>query len=219
MKILFVCSGNTCRSPLATFLARQIAEEHGEDVASQFSFASAGTAATDGQPASEHARAVAAERAQYRTAQGAGRAAQSAGVEDLAHHASTSLTADGIRQADLVLTMTAAHRRTVERLVPAAIERTFTLKEYAALARRAMGRDGSTTREGAAGSAGGGEAEPRPGDGLPGRDIADPFGGDLERYRKVAAEIESELRDVLDWLVSQGKENAGNPRSPWRNPH
>ncbi len=94
MRILVVCSGNTCRSPLAAALlsARlQTIAGLADAVVS-----SAGTSAWDGAPASEGAYLVALER----------------GL-DLSGHRARMLTANLVRDADLVLTMTDAHAHRV----------------------------------------------------------------------------------------------------------
>ena len=60
MRLLLVCTGNICRSPMAEAIARRLLESRGrEDVA----VASAGTAAQDGAPASEGAYLIALESA------------------------------------------------------------------------------------------------------------------------------------------------------------
>lgn len=92
--LLFVCTGNTCRSPMAEALARQALEERGvEDV----KVASAGTSAWDGSPASEEVPQVLAE----------------IGVE-LGDHASSPLTPERVEWADLILVMNVRHRMAVE---------------------------------------------------------------------------------------------------------
>ena len=59
MKILFVCSGNTCRSPLAEVITRRLlADANRTDV----EVSSAGTNAWDGSPASDGALLVGMER-------------------------------------------------------------------------------------------------------------------------------------------------------------
>ena len=58
--ILFVCTGNICRSPMAVGLLRQRLSEEG--LASRFKVLSAGVWALDNHPASDKAIAVMAER-------------------------------------------------------------------------------------------------------------------------------------------------------------
>lgn len=103
-RILFVCSGNTCRSPLAEAFARSEAARRG---ASHTLASSAGTFALPGQPATG----------------GAVKAASAHGL-DLTAHRSRPLTAELVASADLVVGMTVDHLAAVRRLsesVPAVL--------------------------------------------------------------------------------------------------
>jgi protein-tyrosine-phosphatase len=108
-RVLFVCTGNICRSPLAqVLLARALAERGVSDV----EVSSAGTGAWDGAPASEGAYLVALER----------------GL-DLSEHRARLLTRELVEAADLVFTMARHHRARVQEL--GGEGRAFVLGEYA----------------------------------------------------------------------------------------
>ena len=109
MKILFVCTGNTCRSPLSEAIARKIAIERGlPDIEAM----SAGTSAHDGSPASDGALLVSLERNM-----------------DLGGHRAQTLTRELVRQADLILAMGPHHLERIEALGGAG--KAFLLAEYA----------------------------------------------------------------------------------------
>jgi protein-tyrosine-phosphatase len=90
LHILLVCTGNTCRSPMAEGLLRQALDARG--VSSQVTVASAGTGAWDGAPASEGAYLVGIEQ----------------GV-DLSAHRARLLTRELVASADVILVMSRHH--------------------------------------------------------------------------------------------------------------
>lgn len=108
--VLLVCSGNTCRSPMAAALLKQLWQEAnpGWDLEVQ----SAGTGAFPGDRAAEHAVTVMHER----------------GL-DLSTHRS-QVVPEG-KSFDLVLTMTRSHRDAILACQPALAGRVFTIGEYA----------------------------------------------------------------------------------------
>lgn len=92
MNILLVCTGNTCRSPMAAAMLRQILREYGADL-EQFHIVTAGLAAASGWPASP----------------GAVYAMQLRGL-DISEHRSQAVNRDLVEKADIILAMTRAQR-------------------------------------------------------------------------------------------------------------
>lgn len=113
-RVLFVCSGNTCRSPMAAALAASLEPA--------LKASSAGLSAAPDQPAS----------------QGAMESMRSRGL-DLGEHRSRRLDPSLVDGADLILVMTRAHRRALARLFPSALSRTALLKAYARRGAEALG--------------------------------------------------------------------------------
>ncbi len=95
-RLLFVCTGNTCRSPMAEALTRRALERRGIGA---FEVRSAGTSAWPGMPASDGALAVAAR----------------AGVS-LGSHRSIPLDHEIVGWADLVLAMSPGHLAAIRAL-------------------------------------------------------------------------------------------------------
>ena len=135
MGILFVCTGNTCRSPMAEALARSTFADS--------EFISRGVSAFGGGGASSMALRVMKEIYGL----------------DLKDHVSRLITEEDAKWANLILTMTEAHRRQVAELFPFAADKLYTVWGFA--------NDNARKN----------------------RDISDPFMGDFAVYSACAAEI------------------------------
>ena len=222
MNILFVCTGNTCRSPMAEKMLQKIAKDKQLDLQVK----SAGVAAIEGYSASNHAKQVLKDY----------------GAETV--HQTTKVNKNLIDWADVVLTMTMGHKELLLSQFPEARRNVYTLKEYSLenssdfqisekieklyeaveekksaflkehqfeinqlqeqytfyqekikeiekeleayqrklndLIREELQEIKRLERE------------------MPSLDVADPFGGDLETYRKTAKEIEGYLHKLVE---------------------
>lgn len=190
--ILFVCTGNTCRSPMAEGMLRKLAKGRGISLEVR----SAGVAAVEGMPISRHAEAVLRDQQ----------------IED--GLSSKPLSLDLVEWADMILTLTLSHKQYAIRQFPYAADKVHTLKEYVEndeqVLRDLQEQDSLLASMEMTRSLGGElqekdkvrliELRQR----IPSFDISDPFGGSLEDYEATAAEIRSALFRLLDKL---GNEN------------
>jgi len=106
--ILFVCTGNVCRSPMAEGILRYALQGRGD-----FRVLSAGLGAMEGQPPSAYAI----------------QAVRELGI-DISRQRSRMLTPELVHQADFIFGMTHSHIDTVMLLYPHAAEKTFLLREF-----------------------------------------------------------------------------------------
>ncbi len=180
LRVLTVCTGNLCRSPLAEALLQRELTNLGVPAF----VTSAGTDAIPGLPVPPPMLKATGSM-----------------LVNLRRHRAVRLTPDLVDETDLIITMTRDHLRTVVGMVRNAFGRTFTLKE---LARRAAALNGSrpitfqlwlaALNDGrdSAGLLGADDFD----------DIEDPHGRSPKTHRRVALEIESLIWQVADnWPV------------------
>lgn len=99
-RILFVCTGNTCRSPMASVIAKRVLRDSGEPEG-LFEVASAGIMAGDGMPMTPEA----------------GDALRELG-DDPGSHASRQVSASDMQRADVIYGLTSGHVAALKRAYP-----------------------------------------------------------------------------------------------------
>ena len=193
--ILFVCTGNICRSPAAEALLRHRLEQSG--VAAHVH--SAGVL-EEGNPAHSHGVAILSER----------------GL-DLSSHRSRAMTAELVRRADLILAMARQHVQEAVVSVPreeqeGVFPRTFTLKELVRRGRQVGPRRSGEPLEEWLAKANEGRTKSE----LLGfsreDDVDDPIGQSRAAYERMVTELDG-LIDELVWLVWGEAGDAGTEQS------
>ncbi|MCH6469148.1 arsenate reductase/protein-tyrosine-phosphatase family protein [Sinomonas terrae] len=171
-RILTVCTGNICRSPLAERLLQSGLDEAAPGA---FAVTSAGVRALAGQPAHPRSVAIAAQLG-----------------SSLDTFEARQLAQQHVAEADLVLIMAEEHRGPLLALSPSALKRTFTLREFARLVEILPG---PSTRETVQDAwrryvADGDRIRHQVRLDEPGlNDVADPFGLDASAYDRMAEEL------------------------------
>lgn len=113
MNILIVCTGNTCRSPMAEVILKKAIKESGKNI-EEYCISSAGISTANGMDASKNSI----------------EALKELGI-DLSNHKSRVINKNLIDKSDIILTMTKYHKEILVQAVPKCKEKVYTFKGFA----------------------------------------------------------------------------------------
>jgi protein-tyrosine-phosphatase len=199
--VLYVCTGNICRSAVAERLLRlRLHERLGKDDTeandgnaphdtSLFEVESSGAQGLTGEPMDDDTAAALRELG-----------------GDETEFQARRLDTDQIRRADLILTANRKHRATVVRLDAGAAKRTFTIREFARLAERLDPAylpdvDAATRLQAVVEEVAANRGTVRPDDRAD-FDVEDPYGGPPSMHRRIVAQIDAATTTTTDLLVA-----------------
>ena len=191
-RILTVCTGNICRSPLAKQLF--LLEFQGDD---HFELDSAGTQALVGHSMPENSLRI----------------ARRIGVNDPESHRAKQLTEALIDGADLVLAMDRGHRKNVVELSPRSTRKIFSVRDFARLIEVTMPADLAAEVElagdipkaklnAAVEAARLGRSDLLPLENPADEDIVDPFGKSDQAYEDSAAQLIPAVQQIASYFKS-----------------
>ena len=145
MKIMFICTGNICRSAMAHVMLEDKAKKQNKDI----QVYSCGIFAQNGDKSTQEAIEVMKEY-----------------TINLENHRATNIRNSDIEQMDIILCATTAHKNNVINMYPNLEEKIFTMKEYVEYPKNDL-------------------------------DIKDPWGFDINTYRRCAKEIEDCIEKMM----------------------
>lgn len=164
MEILFVCTGNTCRSCMSEVFFNE-AVSRNDKLAGHYSAKSVGISASEGEHASDESISVMSEDFNL----------------SLSNHKARRILCEDVKNSDLILAMTIFHKEYVISKYPDAVEKIFTLKEYANRLEN-INTCGFSSED---------------------IDVDDPYRMGPENYRKCAAQLKILIEKTLKRLESK----------------
>lgn len=193
MRILFVCTGNTCRSPMAEHIAKAKLKARGLP----WSVRSVGLSAVSGIQMAFYAEDALKRR----------------GI--VAKHGSRPIDDQSVAGADLILTMTIAHSEEIARRYPQAADKTEALLRFISDGNHdSHGAPDTPSGSSASGSAGPAVAQAQDGQFDRRYDILDPIGGSAETYEDCANRLDTAIERLLDQLEAQQEIDRLQPPGP-----